>query len=300
MAQKTIGSKIKNLRKQKGLTQEELAKILGYSGKSVIAHIEKGDADMTYEKMALLLKKFSLDANSLFNGEIVERKEENVAAPKAKEPKQESKEQPKEKETKKIVVYIHGLNGSYKEANDYKFLKDKYDLVGLDYEDGNPWDVGPVIKDKFAKLIKPYDEVYIIANSIGAFYAYEYLSDFKIKKAFFISPIVSMFQTIVDLMVSYGIKDKELQEEKFIELDDGTVLSYDFYQHVSNDEDHWKVPTEILYATYDEMVFSGSVLEFLETHPQSKLTVKSDSGHYFYTKEERQFVRNWLKANIDK
>lgn len=288
MAQVTIGSKIKNLRKEKGLTQEGLAKILGYSGKSVIAHIEKGDADMTYEKMALLLKKFSLDANSLFDGEIVERK-----------PSKQKGKKEVQKDTKKLAIYIHGLNGSAEEANDFDYLKDQYDVVGLDYQDGNPWEVGPAIKEKFLELSKGYDEVVVIANSIGAFYTYEYLSDCKIKKAFFISPIVSMLQSIIDLMVRYNIKDKELREKKFIELDDGTVLSYDFYQYVSDEEVSWEVPTDVLYGAYDEVVFFGGMLEFLESHPTCKLTVKSDAQHFFHTEEEMQFIKEWLLRGLE-
>ena len=56
MSKETIGPKIKQFRKKRKLTQDELAKSLGYSGKSVISHIEKGDADMTYEKILLLLR----------------------------------------------------------------------------------------------------------------------------------------------------------------------------------------------------------------------------------------------------
>ncbi len=36
----TTGQKIKALRKQKGLTQEELAHMLGYKNKASVAHIE--------------------------------------------------------------------------------------------------------------------------------------------------------------------------------------------------------------------------------------------------------------------
>ena len=295
MANETIGPKIKNLRKEKGLTQEQLAKALGYSGKSVISHIEKGDADMTYEKMILLLKTYSLEPSSLFGDEIIERKVEKKAPKKAAK---KEEPQPEEKESKKVVIYIHGLNGSAKEASDFKFLKDRFDVVGLDYKDGNPWELKEVIQGEFKKLSKGYDEVYVIATSIGAFYTYEYLSGFNIKKAFFISPVVSMFQTIIDLMVMYNIKDKELMEKKFITLEDGTVLSYDFYQHVSNDEDNWKVPTEILYAAYDEVVYTGSMMEFLENHPNCRMTVKSDSDHYMYTPEEKRFIRNWVKKNL--
>ena len=38
----TIGERVKNLREMQGLTQEELAKKLGYKSKSSVAHIENG------------------------------------------------------------------------------------------------------------------------------------------------------------------------------------------------------------------------------------------------------------------
>lgn len=67
MSKENIGPKIKKLRKERKLTQDELAESLGYSGKSVISHIEKGDADMTYDKILLLLRTYMLDANELFD-----------------------------------------------------------------------------------------------------------------------------------------------------------------------------------------------------------------------------------------
>ena len=282
MAKQMIGPKIREFRKKNNLTQEALAKSLGYYNKSVISHIEKGDADMTYEKICLLIKKYDLEANELFDSKkkAASREAEGNKAV--------------EDNSKKVVIYIHGLHGSAEEANDFAFLKDRYDVVGLDYQDGNPWELGETIQKEFKKLSKGYDQVIVVANSIGAFYACEYLADFKINKAFFISPIVSMFQNIIDLMSMYGIKDKELEQKKIIKLDDGTVLSYDFYQHVSNEEDHWKVPTEVLYGAYDEVVYTGSMMEFLENHPLARLTVKSDSEHYFESEEEKEFIKEWM------
>ena len=107
-----------------------------------------------------------------------------------------------------------------------------------------------------------------------------------------------MFQQVVDLMEMYGIKDKELKERGLIELDDGNVLSFDFYQHVANEEDNWKVPTEILYGAYDQVVYTGSMMEFLEDHPNARLTVKSDAEHYFYTPEEKRFIKNWILKSL--
>ena len=279
MGEVMIGEKLKEFRKKNGLTQTQLAEALGYSGKSVISHIEKGDADMTYEKLALLLKIYHLDANEMFD---LPRGKKAIS----------------NKESKKVAVYIHGLHGSHKEAKNYSYLKDEYDVVGLKYEDGNPWELKETIQNEFKKIIKGYDEVVVIANSMGTFYATEYLSEFNIKKAFFISPIGSMLQMIVNLMMENGIKDKTLQRKKFIILEDGTVLSYDFYNHVSSNEDKWNVPTELLYGSFDQVVYFTAIQEFLENHPLAKLTVKSDSEHYFHTKEEKAFIKDWILRNI--
>ena len=77
MKRERIGPKIKQLRKSRALTQKQLADALGYSDKSMITHIEKGDSDMTYEKILLLLRTYMLDANELFDvSEIDKRLEE--------------------------------------------------------------------------------------------------------------------------------------------------------------------------------------------------------------------------------
>ena len=300
MANKTIGPKIKDFRKKNNLTQEALAKSLGYYGKSVISHIEKGDADMTYEKIALFLKKYDLDANVLFdtNKKRASTKRKRIVKKIVVVQNPENAEEAQVENIKRVAIYIHGANGSAKEAKDYAFLKDKYDVKGLDYQDGNPWELKDKIQNEFKKLSKGYDEVMVIANSIGAFYACEYLAKFKIKKAYFISPVVSMFQQIIDLMQMYGIKDKDLKEKGTIKLDDGTVLSYGFYQHVADEEDKWNVPTEILYGAYDQVVYTGSMMEFLENHPLARLTVKSDAEHYFYTPEEKRFIKKWILRTL--
>ena len=66
-----FGERIREIRKINGLTQEEFAHLLGYSDKSMIAHIENGDNEMTYEKMVLLVDKLHISPSELF---IDERK----------------------------------------------------------------------------------------------------------------------------------------------------------------------------------------------------------------------------------
>ena len=73
MSKETIGSRIKAFRKGRGITQAELAKSLGYSHKSVITHIEKGESEMSYEKMLLLLRSYGADANELFDVQHIDK-----------------------------------------------------------------------------------------------------------------------------------------------------------------------------------------------------------------------------------
>ena len=286
MSKETIGPKIKELRKNKKLTQEQLADILGYSGKSVISHIEKGDADMTYEKILLLLRELAVDANDLFMAEDYDRRIK--------------KERLDKRKTKKVVVYIHGLNGSHLEANDYSFLKNEYDVVGLEYQDGNPWEIKDILRNKFKNLIDGYKEVVVIANSIGAFYTYEYLSDFNITHAFFISPIASMNQILFNYIFTGKVKKEELKEKKFITLEDGTVLSYDFFKQYENCDYHtnWDVPTDILYGDQDNLVYIENIASFLAVHPKARLTIKSGAEHWFHTDEEKKFIKEWIMRNL--
>ena len=239
---------------------------------------------MTYEKILLLLRTYMLDANELFEVERIDQQLDDWKM--------------EQRKTKKVAVYIHGLYGSAKEAEDYSFLKDKYDVVGLDYKDGNPWELKEVIRNEFEKLVKNYKEIIVIANSIGAFYTYEYLSDFDIEQAFFISPIADMFKIVFDLMMQYHISREELAEKKIIMLDNGQALSYDFYNHVSNYKDSWNIPTDILYGEHDEIVYIENIAVFLASHPKAKLTIKQGSSHYFHTEEEKEFIKSWILNSL--
>ena len=73
MSKQTIGPRIKAFRKGRGITQAELAKSLGYSHKSVITHIEKGESEMSYEKILLLLRTYAADANELFDVQHIDK-----------------------------------------------------------------------------------------------------------------------------------------------------------------------------------------------------------------------------------
>ena len=63
----TFGDKIKKVRLEHGMSQEEFAKELGYTSKSTVNKIEKGVNDMSQDKLELVIKKFDLEVNDLFD-----------------------------------------------------------------------------------------------------------------------------------------------------------------------------------------------------------------------------------------
>ena len=172
-------------------------------------------------------------------------------------------------------------------------------LDGLHGAGGGQYEMKDIIRNKFSELIKPYDEVVVIANSIGAFYTYEYLYDFNIKQAFFISPVANMFQIIFNLMINNGITRERLKEERFIRIDSKTTLSYEFYQYLSDNlhNQNFKVPTEVLYGSKDELVYIEDINNFIMDH-DARLTIKKGSKHYFHSEEEKEFIKHWILNNL--
>lgn len=68
---------IKKYRKEKGLSQEELARKTGYTDRSSIAKIEKGDVDLPQSKIMLFAKALDVDPGVLMGDDgIIDRSEE--------------------------------------------------------------------------------------------------------------------------------------------------------------------------------------------------------------------------------
>ena len=280
-----FGKKIKKIRKDRGLTQQEFADSLGYAHKSTINKIESGQEDMSYQKILVLLKEYMLDAKDLFDNSNVELCKIDGLIEESKKPQHVS-----------CIIYIHGLYGSSGEADFYSFCSNKYDVIGLDYKDGNPWEVKDQIAQEFAEISKKYKNVYVIANSIGAFYTFMYLSDFSIKKAFFISPLVNMKEVIEGMMEQYKISLETLKNKKIINLNNGQALSYDFYQSLEN-KDMWNVKTHILYGEKDKLVNQKSIFNFVSNHNCS-LTIMKNGEHYFHTPGQLKFIKKWINEYL--
>ena len=117
---------------------------------------------------------------------------------------------------KKVIIYIHGKGGNYLEAEQYKKNCPGFDIYGIDFNDYLPWIVKNKFVDFYNNVQNKYDQIYILANSIGAYLAMNSLQKCKIKKALLISPILDMEQLIIDMINWANTSEKELAEKREI------------------------------------------------------------------------------------
>lgn len=147
------------------------------------------------------------------------------------------------------------------------------------------------------RLNKKYDCIYVLANSIGAYFSMHTLQKADIKKAFFISPILDMERLILDMMRWAEVSEDELAEKEEIPTDFGETLSWKYLCYVRANPISWEIPTEILYGENDSMTTLQTVKKFMDSH-KAHLTVMKGGEHWFHTKEQLAFLNDWMRSVI--
>lgn len=85
-------------------------------------------------------------------------------------------------------------------------------MVGLDYKAQTPWQAVQEFNSFFDDFSSSHHDIQIIANSIGAYFSLFAFPQRKIRKAWFISPVVNMERLILDMMSWAGVTEQQLQE----------------------------------------------------------------------------------------
>ncbi|MBQ9676494.1 MAG: alpha/beta hydrolase [Bacteroidaceae bacterium] len=192
------------------------------------------------------------------------------------------------------VIYIHGKGGSAAESEHYKPLFPDCEVIGLDYHTFSPWETGREIHIAVEKFKCRYENVILIANSIGAFFSMNAGIDEMIHTAYFISPIVDMEKLITDMMQWTNVSESELETEGIIHTDFGEDLSWEYLSYVRSHPIKWRVPTQILYGSNDHLTSLETITDFANKH-QANLTVMEGGEHWFHTKEQMAFMDKWIK-----
>ena len=199
---------------------------------------------------------------------------------------------------KKAVLYVHGKGGNAGEAEHYKPFFVGCDVVGMDYKSEFPWETKNEILEEYERLANKYSSVIIVANSIGAYFTMNALQGKAVERAFFISPIVNMERLITDMMTWANVTESELKIKQEIITPFGETLSWKYLCYVRENPIVWKVPTDILYAENDHLTAFQTVSDFAN-HTKASLTVMSGGEHWFHTKEQMNFLDEWLTKALN-
>jgi len=187
------------------------------------------------------------------------------------------------------ILYIHGKGGCAMESEHYKLLFPNCEVIGLDYQTFTPRDTGMEIYDAVKELKMRFENVILIANSIGAFFSMNAGIDEMVQKAFFISPIVDMEKLITDMMKWTNVTEQELKSKGIIHTDFGEDLSWEYLNYVRCHPIEWRVPTQILYGSTDNLMSIETITDFANKH-QATLTVMEGGKHWFHTDEQMAFL----------
>ena len=169
----------------------------------------------------------------------------------------------------KAVIYIHGKDGSASESEHYKLLSPDCEVLGLDYQTFTPWETGQEIYIAVKELKTRYENIILIANSIGAYFSMNAGIDEMVQKTYFISPVVDM--------------------EKL----NGVELTGEWLRYVKSHPIQWKVPTHILHGSNDNLISFDTVSDFAKKH-NATLTVMDGGEHWFHTEEQMRFLDDWI------
>ncbi len=213
----------------------------------------------------------------------------------------------------KVYIAVHG-NMSNKEDQVIKILAEKvvskgYQLLSFDLpEHGERKDdkaylcnVQNCVKDinqviEYAK--KHYDEIYLWACSMGAYFSLISYKDEDIKQCLFLSPVVNMKVIIENMMLLSSVTEKELKEKQEIKTDFGQTLYWDYYKFVKeNPIVSWNKNTFVLYGNKDNLQDEKIIKDFC-TKFNCELSVLETGEHFFYTEEQLERYRNWLDKII--
>lgn len=198
---------------------------------------------------------------------------------------------------KKAIIYVHGKGGSALEAERFKKNCPSFEMVGVDYREYLPWIVEKQVRETYEKLTPKYDQIFLLANSIGVYFSMLALQNLPIKRALFISPILDMEKSITDTLKENNLTEIDLKNQQEITLG-RKILSWKYLQFVREHPITWQTETEILYGQKDDHTSKEVLNDFIENY-NAHVTIMKNGEHWFHTKEQLAFLDNWMQKTVE-
>lgn len=173
----------------------------------------------------------------------------------------------------KVYLYVHGQGGNKDEAKDFASIAVEYgyQVLSIDLPEhgerqkGNisfePWKVVPELSCVMTYCKQHWKEIFLFANSIGAWFSMLALANEELKGCLFVSPVVDMVDLISNMMMWADVSELQLEQEKRIPTDFGQTLSWEYWLYAKKHPiKKWNVPTKILFGEKDNLI-DGPVIE---------------------------------------
>ena len=212
-------------------------------------------------------------------------------------------------QTKGIYLFVHGQCGCKEEAEAFAqaAVPAGFQVLGIDLpchgerknesSGFDPWTVMPELAEVLSYMKTQTSDIYVRANSIGAYFSMLAFAKSDIKKALFVSPIVDMEKLIADMMTASGVTESELRARGEMPASNGQTLSVKYLDWVRAHPLDWATTTSLLYAGHDCMTSRKTIVDFAASH-KADLTVYEAGEHWFHTPDQLEALRRWEKDKL--
>ncbi len=212
------------------------------------------------------------------------------------------------KESEKAYIFVHGKQSRKEYARQFAKIAEEKGFQTISFDlpehgernDGERCDVWGGKKD--VEEIYDYSKsrwthLSLFACSIGAYFSLSSLSEKKIKKALFQSPIVDLRALTENMMLWFDVSKEKLEKEREIKTPID-VLRWDCYNYIlSHPIEKWNVPTAVLYGGKDNLQTREVISRFCERFGAA-LTVEESCEHPFMAEGDEKILEAWYRENI--
>ncbi len=143
-----------------------------------------------------------------------------------------------------------------------------------------------------------YQEIFLWACSMGAYFSLLAYKDEDIKKCLFLSPVVNMKVIIDNMMKWSSVTEEDLKVKKEIQTNFGQTLYWDYYEYVKNNPiTNWNKKTSILYGSNDNLQDEKLIKDFANNF-NCELSVLEGGEHFFHTEEQLNYYKKWINKML--